>query len=370
MKQHLFIGLDVHKHSISVGCAEDGREGQVVFLGKIGNNPVEVESLLRKLSTRNEALDFCYEAGPCGYGIYRQIVAAGHACRDVAPTKIAIAPADRVKTDRRDAQRLAVLHRSGELSAVWVPDKKHEAMRDLIRARLEAVKQLTVTRHQLSAFLLRHGRHYAPNRKPWTKIHSRWHGTQSFDEPAQQIVLQDYIEAVWTAADRRDAMARRIEEMVPDWSLCEFTYGLRCFRGLDLISAATLAANIGDIGRFDNPRQLMSYLGLTPSEYSSGNTIRRGGITKTGNKDARRMLIEASWSYRFPAKVSQHKARVLELQPKCVRDLAWKTQERLCKRYRYLQARGEKSTVIVTAVARELSGFVWALGQEMRPSCD
>lgn len=180
--------------------------------------------------------------------------------------------------------------------------------------------------------------------------------------------IPDYIQAVWTAVERRDAMVRRIEELVPDWSLSNFVYALRCFRGLDMISAATLTANIGDISRFDRPRHLMSYLGLTPSEYSSGGHVRRGGITKAGNREARRMIIEAAWSYRFPAKVAQHKARVLETQPKYVRDLAWKAQERLCRRYRSLQARGKKSTVVTAAIARELAGFVWALGQEMQPS--
>lgn len=285
--------------------------------------------MITRLTKNGRVLDFCYKAGPCGYGLYRQITGHKLACSVVAPSRIAVAPGDRVKTDRRDAQRLAVLHRAGELTPVWVPDSRHGAMRDLIRARLDAVKQLTTARHQLSSFLLRHGRQYAPNRKPWTKSHGRWLGNQSFAEPAQQIVFQDDIQTVWTATERRDAMVGRIEALLPDWSLGAFVYALRCLRGLDLVSAATLVANIGDIGRFDNPRQLMSFLGLTPSEYSSGGIIRRGGITKTGNREARRMLIEAAWSYRFPAKVAQHKARVLETQPKCVRDHAWRAQERL-----------------------------------------
>lgn len=367
MEQRIFVGLDVHKRNISVGIAEDGRDGEVRYFGDIENTPVAVEGLLKRLSKPDRHIDFCYEAGPCGYGIYRQILEAGHACCVVAPTKIAIAPGARVKTDRRDAQRLAVLLRAGELTSVWVPDRKHEAMRDLIRARFDAARQVTAARHQLSSFLLRHGRVYHPNRKPWTKIHSRWLGAQSFEEPAQQIVFQDYVETVWTAVDRRDKMVRRIEELAPDWSLCNFVYALRCFRGLDLISAATLAASIGDITRFDSPRQLMNYLGLTPSEYSSGGAVRRGGITKTGNREARRMLVEAAWSYRYPARVAPQKVRVIETQPKPVRDLAWKAQERLCKRYRTLHAKGKKSTVIVVAIARELTGFVWALGHEMQP---
>ena len=367
MREKLFVGLDVHKRNISVGVAEEGRTGEVRFLGDIENSPIAINGLLKKLAKQDRQIEFCYEAGPCGYGIYRQIIAAGHDCCVIAPTKIAIAPGERVKTDRRDAQRLAVLHRAGELTPVWVPDLKHEAMRDLIRARMNAVRQVTTARHQLSAFLLRHGRVYAPNRKPWTKIHSRWLGSQNFDEPAQQIVFQDYVQAVWNAVERRDNMVRRIEELTPDWSLRDFVYALRCFRGLDLVSAATLAASVGDVTRFDTSRQLMGYLGLTPSEYSSGGSVRRGGITKTGNREARRMLVEAAWSYRFPAKVAQHKARILEAQPKPVRDLAWKAQERLCKRYRTLEARGKKSTIIAVAIARELAGFVWAVGHEMRP---
>ena len=190
MPEKLFVGLDVHKRNVSVGVAEDGRSGEVRFIGDFENSPAVMNNLIKKLAKQVRHVDFCYEAGPCGYGIYRQIVEAGHRCSVVAPTKIAIAPGERIKTDRRDAQRLAVLHRAGELTAVWVPDRKHEAMRDLIRARMDAVRQVTTARHQLSAFLLRHGRVYAPNRKPWTKIHGRWLGCQTFTEPAQQIVSQ------------------------------------------------------------------------------------------------------------------------------------------------------------------------------------
>ena len=348
--------------------AEDGREGEVRFFGDIANTPGDMAKLARKLASKGRQLHFCYEAGPCGYGLYRQLTSLGHHCSVVAPSKIPIASGDRVKTDRRDATRLAVLHRAGELTAVWVPDETHEAMRDLARARIDAMMQLMRARQQLLAFLLRHGRHYEPGRKHWTFRHRRWLSAQSFEAVAHQVVFQDYVEAVWTAAERQEALIARIAELVPEWSLGPQVEALRSFRGLDLISAATFMASVGDLGRFDTPRQLMSYLGLVPSEHSSGGRVVRGGITKTGNREARRMLVEAAWSYRYPARVAQDKSDILVKQPKNVRDLAWRAQVRLCARYRQLSARGKKSTVIATAIARELSGFVWAIGKEFDPA--
>ena len=362
----LFIGLDVHKRSIAVATAEGERNGEVQFVGEIANEPAAVDKLLKKLARKGQSLDFCYEAGPCGYGLYRQIISSGHGCTVAAPSKIPTASGDRVKTDRRDALRLAVLHRAGDLTSVWVPDETHEAMRDLVRARTDAMMQLMRARQQLLAFLLRHGRIYEVGRNHWTHRHRQWLAGQNFDEPAHCIVFQDYVEAVWAATDRRDALIVRIKELTPAWSLGPMVEALRCFRGLELVSAATFLAAVGDLTRFETPRQLMSYLGLTPSEYSSGDRVCRGGITKTGNREARRMLVEASWSYKYPARVSQDKTDLLVKQPKAIRDLAWKTQERLCGRFRKLSARGKKSTVVVTAIARELSGFIWALGQEVQ----
>jgi transposase len=359
----LFVGLDVHKHSISVAVAEDGRGGEVRFLGDIENTPDAVSRQASKLSLRSASLEFCYEAGPCGYGLYRQLTGLGHRCLVAAPSKIPVASGDRVKTDRRDAQRLAVLHRAGDLTPVWVPDETHEAMRDLTRARTDAMMQLMRSRQQLLAFLLRHGRVYDAGRAHWTCRHRRWLSAQRFEEPAQNIVFQDYVETVWTATQRRDALIARIAELVPAWSLGPQVEALRGIRGLELVSAATFLASTGDLSRFDTPRQLMSYLGLTPSEHSSG------GITRAGNGEARRMLVEAAWSYRYPARVTQAKSDLLVRQPKPVRDIAWRAQERLCARYRQLTARGKKPTVVVTAIARELSGFLWAIGQELTPSC-
>lgn len=367
MQVTMYIGMDVHKESISVTVAEEGRNGPIRFLGAIPNTPTDLDKLAKKLAKDGARLEFCYEAGCCGYVIHRQLKVLGHACAVVAPSRIPIKPGDRIKTDRRDSEKLAVLHRSGDLTPVWVPDETHEAMRDLVRARLDAVMQLSRARQQLLAFLLRHGRSYTAG-KTWTQRHRAWLAGQTFEQPAHQIVFQDYVEAVWGAQDRRDALVERITAMLPEWSLGLLVESLRALRGIDTISAATFVANVGDLSRFDTPQMLMSYLGLVPSEHSSGDRIHRGGITKTGNREARRMLIEAAWSYKYPARVAKDKAEVLVRLPKPVRDIAWKAQTRLCVRYRKMHARGKKPTVVTAAIARELAGFVWAIGQEAQAS--
>jgi transposase len=359
-----FIGMDVHKATISISIAEDGRDGPVRFLGVIPNAPDDIAKMAKRLSKHGE-LDFCYEAGGCGYNIYRQLTALGHRCTVAATSLIPRKPGERIKTDRRDSQKLAILHRSGDLTQVWVPDATHEALRDLVRARVDATMHLMRARQQLLAFLLRHGRSY-PTGKHWTMRHRSWLAGQTFSLPVHQLVFQDYVETVWTAQERRDALIERIGATMASWSLGPLVEALRGLRGIDMISAATLVATTGDLSRFESPRMLMGYLGLVPSEHSSGGTIRRGGITKTGNREARRMLVEAAWSYRYPARVAKEKAEILVRLPKNVRDIAWKAQSRLCARYRTMIARGKKPTVVVAALARELAGFVWAIGQEMR----
>jgi transposase len=366
MQRTRYVGLDVHKESISVATAEDGRDGAVRFIGPIPNTPADILKMANRLAKDGHRLEFCYEAGCCGYVIYRQLVGLGHGCTVAAPSKIPVNKADKIKTDRRDAQKLAVMHRSGDLTAVWVPDEVHEAMRDLVRARMDAVIQRTRARHQLLAFLLRHGRSY--DGKHWSKKHRRWLAGQVFDQPAHQMVFQDYVEAILTASDRQEALVKRIEAILPEWSMGQFVAALRGLRGVDLVCAVTFVVTVGDVSRFENPRQLMAYLGLVPSEHSSGSTSRRGGITKTGNNEARRVVVEAAWSYRYPARVAKNKAEILDELPKSVRDIAWKAQSRLCDRYRKLSARNKKPTVVVTAIARELCGFMWAIGQEVRPA--
>jgi transposase len=368
-----YVGLDVHKESIVVAVAAGGLRGEVREYGRIANTPTALDRLLRKLGGDGMTLRFCYEAGPCGYDIHRRLSARGHECVVVAPSLIPKRAGDRVKTDRRDAASLAKLHRAGELTAVWVPDVGHEAMRDLVRARLDAVHSLRRARQQLSGFLLRQGCHYG--RPAWTKLH-RPHGTSpwaegsrlaglNFGQAVHHIVLEDYIAAVEAAAARRDRLTAQIEAMLPDWALTPVVAALQTMRGMALVNAATLTAELGDLSRFANPRQLMAYLGLVPSEHSSGASVKRGGITKAGNAAARRLLIEAAWSYRFPARLSRALLLRQESQPKLIRDIAWKGQLRLCARYRRLTRTGKPANIVTTAIARELSGFVWAIARQV-----
>jgi transposase len=361
-----YIGLDVHKETVVVAVAEDGIRGEVREYGRIANTSAALDRVAGKLGGDGVRLRFCYEAGPCGYGIQRRLSARGHDCVVVAPSLIPKRAGDQVKTDRRDAASLARLHRAGELTAVWVPDPGHEAMRDLVRARLDAVHALRRARQQLSGFLLRHGCHYG--RPAWTKLHRRWLAGLNFEQAVHHLVLEDYIQAVETARARRDRLTAQIAAMLPDWTLAPVVAALQTMRGMALVNAATLIAELGDLSRFANPRQLMAYLGLVPSEYSSGASIRRGGLTKTGNGAARRLLIEAAWCYRFPARVSRELLLRQEEQPKPIREIAWKAQLRLCARYRKLARAGKPANVVTAAIARELSGFIWAIARSVPPA--
>jgi transposase len=325
-----------------------------------------MKTLAAKLAGGGRELRFCYEGGPCGHGIQRQLTAMGHDCAVVGPSLIPSKPGDRIKTDRRDAIKLAKLHRAGELTSVWVPDQTHEAIRDLARARLAAVRTLRRARQQLSGFLLRHGHHY--NRPAWTLIHRRWLSGLKFEQPVHYIVLEDCIATVEAATARRDRLEAHIEAVLPNWSLAPVVQALQALRSVVLVAAATLIAELGDITRFANPRQLMAYLGLAPSENSSGRTRRQGGITKAGNGAARRMLIEAAWSYRFPARMSRELLLRQEKLAKPIRDTAWKAQERLCRRYGQLARAGKLPTVTTAAIALELSGFVWAIAEQVQPT--
>src|ERR1700716_415537 len=358
-----YVGLDVHKESIVVAVAAGGLRGEVREDGRIAYTAGALGRPMRELRSEGVGLRFCYEAGPCGYGIQRHLSAHGHECMVVAPSLIPKRAGDRVKTDRRDAASLARLHRAGELTAVWVPEAGHEAMRDLVRARLDAVHALRRARQQLSGFLLRQGCHYG--RPAWTKLHRRWLAGLKFEQAVHHLVLEDYIQTVEAAEARRDRLTAQIEAMLPDWTLAPVVAALQTMRGMALVNAATLIAELGDLSRFANPRQLMAYLGLVPSEHSSGASVKRGGITKAGNGAARRLLIEASWTYRFPARVSRELLLRQESQPKLIRDIAWKGQLRLCARYRRLARTGKPANIVTTAIARELSGFVWAIARQV-----
>ena len=298
--------------------------------------------------TDGRRLRFCYEAGPCGYGLHRQITDLGYEWAVVAPSLIPMKAGDRIKTDRRDAVMLAKLHRAGDLTAVWVPDAAHEAMRDLVRARATAVRVLGKARQHLQGFLLRHGRGHA-GKKGWTLPYRRWLTTVRFDHSAQQVVLQDYIHSVHDAEERVARLTKQIEDLVPTWSMAPIVEAFQAMRGVAFVAAVTVVAEVGDFIRFDNPRQVMAYLGLTPSEHSSGTAIRRGGVTKAGNALARRVLIEGAWTYRMQARVSRKLHDRLEGLPQIVRDIAWKAQVRLCARYRRLAATGKPKVVVTTA---------------------
>jgi len=361
-----YVGLDVHKEGIVVAVAEGGIRGEVREYGRIANTPTALDRVMRKLGADGVKLRFCYEAGPCGYGIQRQLSTSGHECVVVAPSLIPKRAGDRVKTDRRDAASLARLQRAGELTAVWVPDAGHEAMRDLVRARLDAVHALRRARQQLAGFLLRQRCHYG--RPAWTKLHRHWLARLKFEQAAHHLVLEDYIQTVEAAEARRNRLTAQIAAMLPDWTLAPVAAALQTMRGMALVNAATVIAELGDLSRFANPRQLMAYLGLAPSEHSSGASVRRGGITKAGNGAARRLLIEAAWSYRFPARLSRELLLRQENQPKPVREIAWKGQTRLCARYRRLARAGKPANIVTTAIARELAGFVWAIARSVPPA--
>ncbi len=261
---------------------------------------------------------------------------------------------------------LARLHRAGELTAVWVPDAAHEAMRDLVRARAAAMKLLGKSRQHLQGFLVRHGRVY-PGKKGWTKAYRRWLTTVRFEHPAQQIVFQDYVDAVTDAEARVRRLKDQITAQLPEWSLAPVVEAVQAMRGVAFIVAVTVVAEVGDFSRFGNPRQLMAYLGLTPSKASSGEKVRRGGITKAGSGLVRRVLIEGAWSYRMQPRVSRKLYDRLEALPKPVRDIAWNGQLRMCRRYRHLMAAGKPKVVATTAVAREMVGFIWAIAREVAP---
>jgi transposase len=270
-------------------------------------------------------------------------------------------PGDRIKTDRRDATALARLHRAGELTQVWVPDPEHEAMRDLVRARADMAEALRKARQRLNGFLLRHGRNY--DAKRWTWRHREWLMGQTFPHPAQQIAAQEYLDAVNEPEARVERLTGRIRDLVPGWSMAPVVEALQAMRGVSLVAASALVAEVGDMRRFDNPRQLMAYLGLVPSEHSSGSKRRQGAITKAGSPLARRMLVEGAWTYRLPARVSARMRPRLAGLPREVREIAWKAQLRLCARYRRLQAAGKRPQVVVTAIAREMVGFAWAIAR-------
>ena len=357
-----FVGLDDSKNSIDVAVAPEGRDGEVRSYGTIENTPEAVRKLVRRLG-RPKDLYFVYEAGPCGYGTYRELLALGANCIVAAPSMTPRRSGERIKTDRRDALMLARLSRSGELTPVWVPDEEQEAIRDLTRAR-EDMKAIELkARQRLGAFLLRHDQIYS-GKSRWTQAHFRWLETVVFSHRVQHLVLQEYIEVVKEAQSRVKGLELQMREALAGWSLGPVAQSLMALRGVSLITAMTILSELGDLSRFESPSQLMGYLGLVPSEHSSGGTRRQGAITKTGNGHVRRVLIESAWNYRYPARKTRVIERRAEKTSKRTQAIAWQAQKRLCGRYQALMQAGKQSKQVSTAVARELSGFIWAIACE------
>ena len=364
----LFIGLDVHNDSIAVSIAPSD-SSEVRRYGIIGGSHDDVLRLLNKLRAAHPAATFkcCYEAGPRGYPLCRFIRAHGAQCIIVSPSKIPRKPGDRVKTDRRDADQLARLYRAGELTAIHVPDPQDEAVRDLIRARYQVSKHQHRARQQLKMFLLRHNIRY-PGKTAWGPAHLRYLAKVKLPFPEQQFVFQEMVDAITQAGERLERYGKEIQRIVPGWRWEPVVRALMSLRGLALLNSATLVAELGDLHRFDTAGQLMSYLGLVPSELTTGQDRQQGGITKMGNGIARRALIEAAWHYRQPARVSPHLRGRQEGLPKNVTEAAWNAQTRLHHRYRHLVGAGRKKpTVAAAALGRELAGFVWAIGRMVKP---
>lgn len=354
-----YVGLDVHKKTISVAFADEGGS-EVRSFGVIDSNLSGLDKVVRKLVSRSAEPKFVYEAGPCGYGIYRHLKQNNIECMVAAPSKIPKMSGDRIKNDRRDAMSLARLYRAGELTAVHVPDPEDEAMRDLTRAREDAKNAERKARQHLGAFLLRHGFIYS-GKSQWTLAHFRWISDIKMEHEAQQFTLQEYVDTIRSCSERVERITAKIRLLVSNWRFGPVVEALQSLKGVCLVAAATIIAEIGDLRRFKNPRDLMAFLGLIPLQDSSGKRIKLGPITKTGNSHARRMLVQAAWSYRLPARVSR---RLLDRQQKLPEDIwkiAWKAQVRLCTRYQRLIARGKPSQVAITAIARELVGFIWAI---------
>ena len=360
-----FIGLDVHKNSITIAIADGGRDGQVRLYGTIENTVDAMGKVIRKLLATSTDLRFVYEAGPCGFGLYRYFTGNELSCIVAAPSLIPRKGGVRIKNDTRDAITLARLHRAGELSAIYVPEPEDEAVRDLTRAREDARIAERKAKQRLSSFLLRNDFAYTGGKKKWTKLYFNWLSDLKMKHRVQQVAFQEYLEAIHECSSRIARINEQISQVATEWRWSPTVKALQALRGVSLLSAVTTIAELGDLTRFQNPKELMAYLGLVPSEHSSGESIRRGGITKTGNSHARRICVESAWAYQYPARLTRFLLKRQEGLPADIRQIAWKAQLRLCTRFKKLRARKKPIQVVVVAIARELVAFMWAIAQQV-----
>ena len=362
----LFIGLDTHKEFVEVAYIEDQRGTQPIHHGRIPSSKIAIKKLIRQFESKypSATLHFVYEAGPCGYWIYRLITSLGHCCYVVAPSLIPKKPGERVKTDKRDALKLAKLLKSEDLTPIYVPEPEDEAIRDLSRAREIAMKDLKDAKYQLKALLLRNNINYAGTAN-WSLKHLRWLTELVLPHPAQQIVLQEFIQTINERTARLERLDNELSHYVYQWRYYPVVKAIQAMRGVRLLVAAGVVAELGDLSRFDHPRKLMSYLGLVPSEHSSGGKRHIGAITKCGNGRARRLLVEGAHSYRHAANISTELQKRQEGLPKQIVDIAWKAQLRLCKRYKKLINKGKHYNLVVIAIAREMIAYIWAIAKEV-----
>lgn len=368
MNKHsiLFIGLDTHKEFNEVAYIEEHRGAQPVHLGRVSSSKVAVQKLVRQFESKysGATLHFVYEAGPCGYWIYRLITSLGHCCYVVAPSLIPKKPGEKIKTDKRDALKLAKLLKSEDLTPIYVPEPEDEAVCDLSRAREVAMKDLKDAKYQLKALLLRNNINYKGTAN-WSQKHLRWLTEIVLPHPAQHIVLQEFLHTITERISRLERLDNELTHHVHQWRYYPVVKAIQAMRGVRLLVATGVVAELGDLSRFDHPRKLMSYLGLVPSEHSSGGKCHIGAITKCGNGRARRLLVEGAHTYRYAANISTDMQKRQEGLPKDIIDIAWKAQIRLCKRYKKMIAKGKHYNLVVTAIAREMIAYIWAIAKEV-----
>ena len=368
MNKHsiLFIGLDTHKEFNEVTYIEEHRGAQPVHLGRVSSSKVAVQKLVRQFESKysGATLHFVYEAGPCGYWIYRLITSLGHCCYVVAPSLIPKKPGEKIKTDKRDALKLAKLLKSEDLTPIYVPEPEDEAVRDLSRAREVAMKDLKDAKYQLKALLLRNNINYKGTAN-WSQKHLRWLTEIVLPHPAQHIVLQEFLHTITERISRLERLDNELTHHVHQWRYYPVVKAIQAMRGVRLLVATGVVAELGDLSRFDHPRKLMSYLGLVPSEHSSGGKCHIGAITKCRNGRARRLLVEGAHTYRYAANISTDMQKRQEGLPKDIIDIAWKAQIRLCKRYKKMIAKGKHYNLVVTAIAREMIAYIWAIAKEV-----